>query len=131
MPQPCGWAILLADSRHLLWLYRQHTPRQNAPCPPAAQAAEDREDRHQQHPPLGQADATTHPPLRQRLVKLHQIASSSKRGGGLGGQDTKEVTALVSVGAANLRDLPEQTSNRHWGYWRSQVLAAHNISPMS
>ena len=30
-----------------------------------------------------------------------------------------------------LRDLPEQTSNRPWGYWRSQVLAAHNISPMS
>jgi len=49
-------------------------------------AAQDREDGHQQHPPLGKANAAAHPAIGQRLEKADQIACSSRRGGGLGGQ---------------------------------------------
>jgi len=43
---------------------------------------QDLEDRHQQHPPLGEAEATTHPGVQERLEKTDQGACSCRRDGG-------------------------------------------------
>ena len=75
-----------------------------------ALAAQDREDRHQQHPPLRKANAAAHPAIRQRLEKTDQIACSSWRGGGLGGQGSGAVPAQNTVGAGPRPALLGQTS---------------------
>jgi len=77
-----------------------------------ALAAQDREDGHQQHPPLGKANAAAHPAIGQRLEKADQIACSSRRSGGLGGQGASSVPAHNTVGAPPQPGLLRQTSNR-------------------
>jgi hypothetical protein len=79
-----------------------------------ALAAQDREDGHQQHPPLREANAPAHPAIGQRLEKADQIACSSRRGGGLGGQGADAVPAQNTVVAATQPGLLGQTSNRPW-----------------
>lgn len=51
----------------------------------------------------------------QRLEEADQIACSSRRGGGLGGQRGGAIPAHNTVGVTPQQRLPGQTSNRPWG----------------
>ena len=79
-----------------------------------ALTAQDREDRHQQHPPLRETDTTPHPAVWKRLEETDQIACCSRRGGGLGEQESGAVPAKASAGATAGPALLGQTSNRPW-----------------
>ena len=77
-------------------------------------AAQERKNRHQEHPPLGKANAATHPAVRKGLEEADQIACSDWGGGELGGQGAGAVPAQVTVGAAPKQGLLGKTSNRPW-----------------
>ena len=57
-------------------------------------------NRHKQHPPLREADDAAHAAVQQRLEEADQIACSSRRIGGLGGQESKADPEHGAVGRA-------------------------------